>query len=220
MIPTHPSKHVLQTTRLHIFKPFDRYIDQEARGVMGFPKKQDLAHGFSDQQSALLNSCQLITIPHMAEEPIYSIEELWQFKNRIKRYIKRRNNYLIRWIKKHTSKTKENSFDGSASNIDYLNSGDLVVVKSKENIEKTLDNWGRLKGCGFMEEMWLYCGTSHRVLKRVNKFLDERDYRIKKCTHIVLLEGVNCWGTRDFGVCDRNCFFFWREEWLEKRNNQ
>jgi hypothetical protein len=25
-----------------------------------------------------------------------------------------------------------------------------------------------------------------------------------------------CQGTKDFGRCDRSCFFFWREEWLEK----
>jgi hypothetical protein len=67
-----------------------------------------------------------------------------------------------------------------------------------------------------MEEMWEYCGTTHKVLKRVEKFLDERDYLIKKCNGMVILEGVYCQGTVDFGECDRTCFIFWREEWLEK----
>lgn len=67
-----------------------------------------------------------------------------------------------------------------------------------------------------MEEMEPYCNTKQRVFKRVNQFLDERDYRLKKCQGILLLEGILCQGTRDFGPCDRFCFFFWREEWLER----
>ncbi|MGB9706866.1 MAG: hypothetical protein ACPLXP_02215 [Microgenomates group bacterium] len=99
-----------------------------------------------------------------------------------------------------------------------LKPGDIVFVKSKDEIQKTLNNWNQLKGCAFMEEMWPYCGTKQKVLKRVEKFLDERDYLIKKCNGIVILEGVMCQGTKDFGPCDRSCFFFWREEWLKKIN--
>ena len=65
-------------------------------------------------------------------------------------------------------------------------------------------------------EMSKYCDTTQRVLKRMERFVDERDYKVKKSNGIVLLEGLNCQGTTDFGRCDRNCFFFWREEWLEK----
>jgi hypothetical protein len=71
-----------------------------------------------------------------------------------------------------------------------------------------------------MEEMRPYCGTTKRVLKRVEKFLDERDYLLKKCKGIVILDGVYCGGTNDFGSCDRTCFYFWREEWLKKMDNQ
>jgi hypothetical protein len=95
-------------------------------------------------------------------------------------------------------------------------SGEYVTVKSREEIQKTLDRWNQLQRCSFMEEMWPYCGSRQRILKRVEKFLDERDYRVKKCRKIYLLEGAMCQGTRDFGPCDRSCFFFWREEWLDK----
>ena len=47
-------------------------------------------------------------------------------------------------------------------------------------------------------------------------FLDERDHRLKKCRGVLLLEGALCQGTAKFGRCDRSCFYFWREEWLEK----
>jgi len=97
-----------------------------------------------------------------------------------------------------------------------LQAGDMVRVKPWEEVKGTLDKWNMLSRCGFMEEMKPYCGTTHKVLKRVEKFLDERDYLMKKCKGIVILDGVFCEGTKDYGKCDRMCFFFWREEWLEK----
>ena len=96
-----------------------------------------------------------------------------------------------------------------------LQDGDLVRVRSKKEIDATLDGWNRLGGCAFMEEMQNYCDTERRIFKKVNQFLDERDYLMKKTKKIYLLEGVYCHGTKDFGPCDRSCFYFWREEWLE-----
>lgn len=100
-----------------------------------------------------------------------------------------------------------------------IKAGDLVRIKSKEEIRNTLDRWNRLHGCAFMDEMWPYSGKSHRVYKRIERFLDERDYLVKKCDGIVILESVFCEGTKDFGPCDRSCFLFWREEWLERIEN-
>jgi hypothetical protein len=97
--------------------------------------------------------------------------------------------------------------------------GQEVVVRSRAEIQATLNDWNALKGCGFMEEMWQYCGTRQRVLKRVERFMDERDYLIRKARGIVLLESVLCGGTIDFGRCDRSCYFFWRDEWLKKADN-
>ena len=94
--------------------------------------------------------------------------------------------------------------------------GDLVRVRSLEEIKNTLDRDQRLKGCSFMPEMEPFCGTTYRVFKSVERFLDERDYRVKQTSGILILEGVMCEGTAEFGPCDRSCFFFWRQEWLEK----
>jgi hypothetical protein len=95
--------------------------------------------------------------------------------------------------------------------------GDLVRIRSKEEIQSTLNRWGQLKGCTFMpHEMTPYCGTMQRVFKPMERFVDERDYHVKKASGIILLQGVHCEGTTDYGRCDRSCFFFWREEWLEK----
>jgi len=94
--------------------------------------------------------------------------------------------------------------------------GDKVRVKAREEIQATLDQWNELKGCQFMDAMAEYCGTTQGVFRRVEKFVDERDYRVKKASGVVLLEGIVCNGTAKYGRCDRACYYFWRDEWLEK----
>lgn len=97
-----------------------------------------------------------------------------------------------------------------------LQAGDWVRVRSLKEIESTLNHWRQLKGCTFMPEMGEYCGSTQKVLKPMKRFVDERDLRVKKSNGIILLEGVMCRGTAEFGPCDRSCLVFWREEWLEK----
>jgi hypothetical protein len=94
--------------------------------------------------------------------------------------------------------------------------GDLVRVRAREEIDSTLDPFKELRGCAFLPDMYQYCGTRQRVLKSMTQFLDERDYKLKKVHGVILLENVVCNGTPAFGACDRCCFLFWREEWLEK----
>jgi hypothetical protein len=140
-----------------------------------------------------------------------------QRARRVKRIMKRRISYLqktLRRIMRDGQNPRTALVDGT--NFTLLQAGDFVRVKSAQEIRSTLNNWNGLRGCAFMEEMVKYCGTTQRVLKRVDKFLHERDYLMRKCNHIVLLENVYCEGTRDFGKCDRSCLYFWREEWLER----
>ncbi|MBK8616095.1 MAG: hypothetical protein IPN96_03070 [Anaerolineales bacterium] len=94
--------------------------------------------------------------------------------------------------------------------------GDLVRVRSREEIFSTLDPFKELKGCAFLPDMYQYCGTEQRVLRSMRHFMDERDYKLKKARGVILLENIICNGTPTFGECDRCCFLFWREEWLEK----
>jgi hypothetical protein len=97
-----------------------------------------------------------------------------------------------------------------------LKNGDRVRVRSRTEIQATLNPFKELKGCAFLTEMWQFCDTEQRVLQVMERFLDERDYKVKKVRGLVLLENVICRGTPAFGRCDRCCHFFWREEWLEK----
>lgn len=162
--------------------------------------------------------CQIQSLGSMSQ-PLGFSEVLWQRRNRIKRALKRRINFLTNVIRGMIFKEGKiaASVKMECSKAD-LHPGDLVLVRSKGEIKTTLNRWNQLNGCSFMEEMWRYCGTTQRVFKRVEKFLDERDYLIKKSKGIVILDGVICEGTKDFGTCDRSCFFFWRQEWLKKIN--
>lgn len=101
-----------------------------------------------------------------------------------------------------------------------LEAGDRVRVRSREEIQASLDIWGELKGCGFMSDMWQYCDTEQQVLQPVRQFLDERDYRLKRTSGMVVLQNVICRGMEGYGACDRACHFFWRNEWLEKLDHQ
>jgi len=156
--------------------------------------------------------CQIVNIPQISEKTTPA-EFITQIFHRIEWAVYRRWKSLIKNI---TSRRKQEKYSSLDNTYTTLLPGDYVRVKSKEEIFNTVDSTNVLKGCAFMEEMEIYCGTTHRVFKRVEKFMDERDYRVKKATGIVLLEDVICQGTKIFGRCDRSCFFFWREEWLEK----
>jgi hypothetical protein len=167
------------------------------------------------ETKALSHRCSMQCLDQVPE-PLPAVEVVWQSRHRVKRIMKRRLNYLANWFAEKTGRRRPASAVLMAATGGGLQAGDLVRVKSREEIQATLNRWNRLKGCDIMEEMWLYCGTTQRVLKRVERFLDERDYRMKRCRGIVFLEGLTCEGTFDYGRCDRTCYYFWREEWLEK----
>lgn len=160
---------------------------------------------------------QIFDIPHLAD-PLRKAIDFRYLYNRIRRFLKRRLIYINNWFLEIIHKSNFNTLDiaNLGAKDSELQPGDLVRVRSKDEIKETLSRWNSLKGCTFLEEMWPYCGTTQHVMKKVERFLDERDYQTKKTKGVVLLEGIICAGTIDFGKCDRSCFFFWREEWLEK----
>jgi hypothetical protein len=132
------------------------------------------------------------------------------------RAFRQRANHLIYRFCELTGRPTKPAALPKITKANRVQAGDWVHVRSRQEIEDTLNHVGQLKGCGFMAEMAQYCGTTQRVLKRMKRFVDERDLRVKKCSGIILLEGVICQGTAEFGSCDRSCLYFWREEWLEK----
>jgi hypothetical protein len=100
-----------------------------------------------------------------------------------------------------------------------LKSGDTVSIASMDEIKQVLDKDGRTEGVWFMPAMKRYCGFEAKVLKRVNYIFDERAWKMLKCKNMVILEGVICDGEGMFSKegCDRSCYFFWKESWLNRR---
>jgi len=173
-----------------------------------------------------LRECQLPCLPRVAEgaadvgpQPVVKrlkrmLAKPWNYfvKKRLKHYIRLISNWKSRIAR--PADVSATPITGTRTYV--LKAGDLVRVRSRGEIEATLDRWNELKGCAFLEYMWQYCDTTQRVLQSMERFLDERDYKVKKVKGLVLLEGVICRGTPVFGRCDRCCHLFWREEWLEK----
>jgi hypothetical protein len=165
--------------------------------------------------------CQIACWPHMAEQTVRGGRA--PLRKQFKMFLKRRlsmerkrqlKRLYARWFVRR--KPALPPAHTSAKPTGSLQPGDQVRVRSEDEIRAMLNAWNEFKGCCFMSGMWQYCDTTQRVFKPVQQFLDERDYRLKKCSNIVLLEGVVCEGMEEYGPCDRSCFFFWREEWLEK----
>ena len=97
-----------------------------------------------------------------------------------------------------------------------LQPGEVVEVKSKEEIFATLDSEDRTRGLSFDTEMLKYCGRRAKVLRRIERIIDEktgRMLRIKRDT--VILDGVVC--TADYHrSCPRAIYPYWREVWLKR----
>jgi hypothetical protein len=97
-----------------------------------------------------------------------------------------------------------------------LRVGDLVEVRTEQEILETLDEKGTLDGMPFMPEMLEYCGKRFRVDKRADKTCNTITVMESRRIHdAVHLEGLRCNGDAH-GGCQAQCFLFWKEEWLKR----
>ena len=101
-----------------------------------------------------------------------------------------------------------------------LRAGDLVRVKSREEVAATLNREARNRGLSFSPEMVPYCGGTYRVRDRVERLIDEKTGEmIELSRDCLILEGAFCRGIDGcwaFMFCPRGTFPFWREAWLER----
>jgi len=101
-----------------------------------------------------------------------------------------------------------------------LQPGELVQIRSKEEIVHTLANGGnRNRGLSFDVEMVPYCGKSFRVLRRVEKIIDDKTGQMIRIPNACLiLDGVTCSGclSKDRLFCPRNIYPYWHEVWLKR----
>lgn len=107
----------------------------------------------------------------------------------------------------------------SHSEVLNLRPGELVEVRSKEEIMATLGKDQKNRGLWFDSEMLPYCGGIYRVLRRVNRIVDEKTGKIVNMKNpCIVLEGVVC--KSDYHrLCPRSIYPFWREGWLKRASS-
>lgn len=97
-----------------------------------------------------------------------------------------------------------------------LQPGELVRIKAKEEIMRTLNSKRLNRGMGFEEEMARSCGRTARVTHRVERCIDETTGRMLRMkTPCIALDGIVCEGVYHAN-CPREFIPFWREIWLER----
>jgi hypothetical protein len=100
-----------------------------------------------------------------------------------------------------------------------LQPGELVQIKTAEEIAKTLNVHSRNRGLWFDAEMVPYCGGTFRVEQRVEQIIDERTRQMLRFpTACIMLEGVVCrsqYSSRRL-FCPRRITPYWREIWLRR----
>src|SRR6266404_5111697 len=97
-----------------------------------------------------------------------------------------------------------------------LRPGELVQVKGRDDILRTLDWRERNRGLSFDREMVKYCGGQYRVQKRVENIINEKNGKMMKLPNdCIVLEGVVCVGDCHYW-CPRSIYHYWREIWLER----
>jgi hypothetical protein len=100
-----------------------------------------------------------------------------------------------------------------------LQPGELVRVKSREEILETVDTTDRNRGLWWDAELAPYCGGTYRVAGRVTNIVDEKTGKMQVMkTPCIVLDSVVCQARysdcRMF--CPKSTFAYWREIWLER----
>ena len=108
------------------------------------------------------------------------------------------------------------TYNGTRSDLN-LQPGDVVRVKTLDEIRQTLDPEGKHQHLLFAPSMAEFCGSVMRVQKRVERITLEGSRRQRQVKDTVLLEGATCDGVCH-RLCPRQSLLFWRECWLEKVN--
>jgi hypothetical protein len=103
-----------------------------------------------------------------------------------------------------------------------LQPGDLVRVRSLDEIRRTINRERKNRGLKFDREMVRYCGGVYQVLARVEKIIDEKTGKLIHLSNdCLILDGVICTGcvSQNRLFCPRSLYPYWREIWLQRVDN-
>ena len=102
-----------------------------------------------------------------------------------------------------------------------LQPGELVRVKSHEEILRTLNVNSKNRGMIWDAEMVPYCGGTYRVLRRVTQIINESTGEMQQMKNpCIILDSVICKSKYSHCrmFCPRSIYPYWREIWLERVN--
>ena len=100
-----------------------------------------------------------------------------------------------------------------------LQPGELVRVKSYEEILRTVNTGSRNRGLWWDAELVPYCGRTYRVLSRVADVIDEKTGKMQHMkTPCIILDSVICLARYSACrmLCPKSTYAYWREIWLER----
>ena len=97
----------------------------------------------------------------------------------------------------------------------HYKQGDLVEVRTKAEIEPTIDAFGKNRGLRIDHEMLRHSGKRFRVLRKVDRIILETTGKMREIQNTVLLDQVQCEGLCR-RACSRSSHPMWREAWLKK----
>jgi hypothetical protein len=97
-----------------------------------------------------------------------------------------------------------------------LRPGEIVEIRSVNEMRETLDAEGRNRGLPCDIELKKFCGKRYRVFGRLDRMISEATGEMREVKGTVLLEGNTCLCARVLGGCPRQEFCYWREVWLRR----
>jgi hypothetical protein len=100
-----------------------------------------------------------------------------------------------------------------------LEPGELVEIRSREEIFRTVNEGNFNRGLQIDEEMTKYCGGRYRVTSRVTRIINERSGEMMHFKNpCIVLDDVNCMGEYSAKrlLCPRRITAYWREIWLKR----
>jgi hypothetical protein len=102
-----------------------------------------------------------------------------------------------------------------------LQPGELVEVRSMENIVETLNETAHNRGLWFSPDMRLLCGKQRRVARKIEQLIVDVTGEMRQLRNTVYLEGSFCGCAHvAFGGCSRCEFVYWREIWLRRTSDR
>ena len=99
--------------------------------------------------------------------------------------------------------------------VDGFALGDLVEIRSAEEILAGLDTRGEHDSLQFMPEMLQYCGRTFRIDKIAGKTCDTVNWSgLREMQNTVHLADARCDG-QAHGGCQAGCLIYWKTSWLK-----